>query len=239
MRARLVSRADLAGPEREAMCDLLAAHFLGVTRASFAEDLERKNWALLLEEGGRLVGFSTLLVYETSVESEAMTVVYSGDTIVAPAAWGRSSLAQSWIGAVRSLRARYRRGRMYWLLISSGFRTYRFLPVFWREFYPRGDAPTPPAVQARLHALATGLFGPRYLPERGIVRLDSPQRLRGALAEVPNGRRTDPHVAFFLERNPGWPEGDELVGLTELAEDNLTRAGRRMWASAEPALAAT
>ena len=38
----------------------------------------------------------------------------------------------------------------------------------------------------------------------------------------------DPHVAFFLKRNPGHGDGDELVCLTELSDDNLTRAGRRM-----------
>jgi hypothetical protein len=49
------------------------------------------------------------------------------------------------------------------------------------------------------------------------------------LDELPSGRLADPHIAFFLERNPGWKEGDELVCLTEIAEENLTRAGRRMW----------
>jgi hypothetical protein len=39
----------------------------------------------------------------------------------------------------------------------------------------------------------------------------------------------DPHVAFFLNRNPGWRRGDELVCLTEIAFENLTPAGRRMW----------
>jgi hypothetical protein len=36
-------------------------------------------------------------------------------------------------------------------------------------------------------------------------------------------------VGFFLARNPGWREGDELVCLTEIAEGNLTPAGRRLW----------
>jgi benzoyl-CoA reductase/2-hydroxyglutaryl-CoA dehydratase subunit BcrC/BadD/HgdB len=48
------------------------------------------------------------------------------------------------------------------------------------------------------------------------------------LAEVPDGRRDDPHVAYFLQQNPGWREGDELVCLTEIDDENLTVAGRRM-----------
>ena len=37
-----------------------------------------------------------------------------------------------------------------------------------------------------------------------------------------------PHIAFFLATNPGHVRGDELVCLTELCDENLTRAGRRM-----------
>ena len=75
-------------------------------------------------------------------------MVYSGDTIVAPEAWGTTALARGWITAVNQLRERYPRGKYFWLLLTSGFRTYRFLPVFWREFFPRYDATTPTEHQA-------------------------------------------------------------------------------------------
>ena len=55
------------------------------------------------------------------------------------------------------------------------------------------------------------------------------QVLREGLDEGPEGRLADPHIAFFLEKNPGWIRGDELVCLTEPIEENLTPAGRRMW----------
>jgi hypothetical protein len=60
------------------------------------------------------------------------------------------------------------------------------------------------------------------------VQLDRPQVLAGDLVDVPAGRAADPHVRFFLERNPGFVRGDELVCLTRIADDNLTRAGLRM-----------
>src|SRR5262249_22324445 len=118
---------------------------------------------------------------------------------------------------------------LYWLLLTSGFRTYRFLPVFWSEFYPRFDRETPAETSSRLTRLASERFGARYLPDLGIVRFESPQTLRPGLADVPARKHGDPHVAFFLARNPGWAKGDELVCLTEIAPKNLTAAGRRMW----------
>jgi hypothetical protein len=230
VRGRLVRREDLTEAEREAMYGLLAGSFAGVTRERFAADLAEKTWALLLEDGAGLQGFSTLLLYESSLPGEGVcTVVYSGDTIVDPAAWRSAALPRCWIGAVRRLREEHPRGRLWWLLLTSGFRTYRFLPVFWRDFWPRWNAPTPPEAQTRLDLLAREKLGGFYLQEQGIVRFPQPQRLRDTLDRVPEGRLADPHVAFFLAKNPGWREGDELACLTEIAEDNLTAAGRRMW----------
>jgi hypothetical protein len=157
---RLVRREALLPAEREAMLALLSAHFAGVTRDSFERDLAEKSWVVLLEEEGRLRGFTTLLLYPSQRPSgEPISVVYSGDTIVERGAWGSAALPKSWIAAVRALHAAAPAGPLYWLLLTSGFRTYRFLPVFWREFYPHPEAPTPPAARALLDALARERLG--------------------------------------------------------------------------------
>lgn len=224
----IVPRDELTRTQTDEMFQLLAHHFDGVTRAQFARDLAEKNWTVLIQRDTRLVGFSTLLVYESEFDGEPVSVVYSGDTIVAPEAWGTTALARGWITAVNQLRERYPRGKYYWLLLTSGFRTYRFLPVFWREFFPRHDVMTPAGIRQLRDQLATERFGEQYDPRSGIVRLHHPQRLQGELRMIPAERIADPHVAFFLTRNPGHAQGDELVCVTELCPENLTAAGRRM-----------
>src|SRR5688572_28149075 len=151
---RLVARSELGPQQRRAMHALLDAHFEGSDYDRFCRDLEEKNWVILLEQGNELVGFSSLLVYETAHAGEPLSVVYSGDTIVRRDAWGSSALARTWIASVNQLRQLYPRGRYYWLLITSGFRTYHFLPLFWREFYPRHDAATPADVKDLIDHLA-------------------------------------------------------------------------------------
>lgn len=225
----ILLRVEELGPERRAaMRALLQRHFDGVSDEVFDADLSEKNWALLFEEEGVLVGFSTILLYPFTHRGETLTVVYSGDTIVDPTAWGSSALPRSWIDAVQRLHAAHGTGRLVWLLITSGFRTYRFLPVFWRDFHPRHDAEPPPEVVALRDALARDRFGSGYDPATGVVRLPHQQPLRGHLAGVPEERLRDAHVAFFHRMNPGHARGDELVCLTELSEENLTRAGWRM-----------
>ncbi len=224
----LFPREALADTQRDEMFALLSRHFDGVMRDQFERDLTEKNWVVEIRRDGRLLGFSTLLVCEERHAGRALTVIYSGDTIVAPEAWGSPVLARTWIAAVNHLRAAFPARPCYWLLLTSGFRTYRFLPVFWREFYPRHDALTPPREQQLLDYLAAVRYREGYDAAAGIVRFSHPQKLCGPLATLPTGRTDDAHVALFLARNPGHTSGDELVCITEISAANLTPAGRRM-----------
>ncbi len=223
-----LERADLTMTVRDELLALLSLHFDGVSAEQFEHDLQEKNWVILLRRSDRLVGFTTLLATTSQSAGSSITVIYSGDTIVAPEAWDSTALARTWIHTVNRIRAPWPGRRCYWLLLSSGFRTYRFLPVFWREFYPRFDAPMPRATETLLAQLARERYGDQFDARTGLVRLHHPQRLKGRLRDVPPERTANPHIAFFLERNPFHFAGDELVCLTEIAEYNLTRAGQRM-----------
>lgn len=225
----LIPREALDEARCGEMFALLSRHFEGVTQTQFQRDLTEKNWVIEVRRDGQLVGFSTLLVAGAEFEGAALTAIYSGDTIVAPEAWNSPVLARTWIAAVNHLRATFPERRCFWLLLTSGFRTYRFLPVFWRTFFPRRDGAAPHLQRLRDH-LAAVQYGPSFDPAAGIVRFAKPQRLRGKLSATPAGRAADADVAFFLARNPRHAEGDELACLTEIDEANLTAAGRRMLA---------
>lgn len=221
-------RTEVGVQDRAAMFSLLEAHFEGVCAAQFQRDLDEKDWILRILRDDALVGFSTLRAFATTHRGSAINVIYSGDTIMAPEAWGSPALARGWIALVHAIRAARPEEPWYWLLLSSGFRTYRFLPVFWREYWPRHDAQPDAEVHDLMAALARRQFGRAYDERLGVVRFERPHQLRPHLASVPEGRDTDPHIRFFLERNPGHVHGDELVCLADLADGNLTAAGRRM-----------
>lgn len=216
------------------MFALLDVHFDGVDWPTFQTDLDEKNWVIVLEdEDGVLRGFSTLLVYCTQAPGKSATVVYSGDTIVERAWWGSPALPRTWIHSVKQFIPMDGGSELYWLLLTSGFRTYRFLPVFFRSFYPRCDVQTSKAAAGLLDAIAFERFGSRYDVRAGVVRFTRPQVLAPDLLDVREGRVEDPHVRFFLARNPGYIRGDELVCLTRIHDDNLTPLGKRMARGAE------
>jgi len=212
------------------MFRIFSENFEDAALDNFQRDLKNKNWVILLRDGHtqELEGFSTLALYETEFNNQRMSVVYSGDTIIRREYWGTPELPRSWIHTVLEKSANMSQP-LYWLLISSGYKTYRFLTVFYKEFYPRFDKPTPPEMQALKEQLAFQRFGSDYYCEEGVVRFrDGATPLRDGLAEVTDERLHDPHIAFYISKNPGYVRGDELVCITQIHPDNFTPAGRRM-----------
>lgn len=226
----VLSPAQLTAGDRERMYMLLESHFSNTTRAFFEQDLEDKDTVLLLRDfGGQVQGFSTLKRIDLSRD---LIAFFSGDTIVHPAFWGESLLSRLWAHTVFSaadrIQAHNARAEVIWFLICSGYKTFRFLPVFFRTFYPNPEASTPPAMQSLLDTLAITRFGSEYDPETGVIRLAHATALRPGLADLTPQRLRDPLVRFFAERNPGHALGEELACLTPIRRDNLTRAGERM-----------
>jgi hypothetical protein len=225
-----VARADLTGADVQSMFRVFSENFAGAALELFERDLGNKDWVILLRDGQthEIEGFSTLALYESIFNGQPISVAYSGDTIIRPAYWGTPELPRAWIKTVLEKSAGMPQP-VYWLLISSGYKTYRFLTVFYKDFYPRYDRPTPPATQALMDDLALQRFGADYRCEEGVVRFTSGATpLREGVATVEAERLRDPHVAFFVKHNPGHVNGDELVCLTHIHPDNFTAAGKRM-----------
>jgi hypothetical protein len=216
--------------ERREMYALLRAYFDGTTRERFETDLREKEAVILLrDDTGRVQGFST---FTRMRAADGVVAFFSGDTIVDREFWGETALSRTWGAAVfaeaERLTAEQPATPVYWFLISSGYKTWRFLPLFFREFYPNMSVPTPVHARRLLDALGTQRYGDEYLPDRGVVRFKQPTPLRRGVAEITEERLRDPRIAFFARMNPGHEQGDELACLAELSRANLTRAGLRM-----------
>jgi hypothetical protein len=226
----IVKQSALSDATKKQMYALFSSQFDNISMQQFLHDLDEKDWVLLVhDDTGNLICFSSMLIINTRMDDQDITLIYSGDTVADSATWGNSALSYCWMGAIDWLRRHYDMDRVFWFLLVSGYRTYRFLPVYSQFFYPRHDEPTPDNIQALMHAIATERFNDKYDPETGIVRLDAPAILKDEYRGIPKNRMSDPHIAFFAERNPGHVQGDELLCFAELSESKLTRLGKRMW----------
>ncbi len=226
----IVSASTLQEDLMREMFALFSRYYNGVYWRNFQKDLLSKDWIILFRESRskNVQGFTSLGFFEHRYLGDRVTVVYSGDTIVHQPYWNSRILAKSWIGAVMDLALTMPRP-LYWLLISSGFRTYRYLPVFFSDYFPCYSRPTPPATQLLMDDIAGHLFGDQYDRTSGIVRFKTGcTPLKKHYRSFSQIREQDPHIRFFERKNPGHVDGDELVCLTEIRLDNLTSAGRRM-----------
>ncbi len=141
---------------------------------------------------------------------------------------GEQTLPLSWCRVAGEIKRQAPDIPLYWFLIVKGHRTYRYLSLFARRFYPTWRHPTPGPIQALMDHLATARFGQAYCPEAGLIRFQTSRgHLKGAWAGVEAYQQDKPDVRFFLERNPRHHLGEELVCLTELDEANLRRHARR------------
>lgn len=237
LRAKVVARAALCSDDVDRMFSLYDASYRDTARARFIDDLADKTHCIVLRDGdGMIQGFSTLKLYETRWRDTPIRVMFSGDTIIDPAHWGTQQLAFAWIRHAGEVRRATPAVPLYWFLICKGHRTYRYLAAFARHYLPRADVhaderdPIDAATQQLLDHLATERYGHAYDPVAGVLSFDVPQgRLAPELASVPDAHRLIGSVAYFLQRNPGYARGDELVCLCELSGANLRPLARRLF----------
>ena len=213
---------------RTGMFSLFERYYEAVTTAQFEQDLRGKSIAILLTDGeGNLQGFSTIEVISLDSSSGPGIALFSGDTIISHQHWGEQELSYAWCFFAGQIKKQAPSLPLYWFLIVKGHRTYRYLPAFTRRFYPRHNQVTPVELQRIIDRLASSKFGHAYDPQTGVVHFSrSRGHLRTEWIELNEDIVRKPDVAFFLEKNPGYVSGDELVCLTELSESNMRFVSR-------------
>lgn len=228
---KLLRVADIEHQQRDEMFALMDRHYAGMERNVFEADLNEKQWVIQIldAEAHAIRGFSTQMLLDLEIAGRPVRALFSGDTIVDHKSLAQNTLPQAWGRFALSLINENPSTEIYWFLISKGYKTYRFLPLFFHEFYPRFDVPTPDWAVEIIHALGCHKYPVEYDCDAGIIRANcSAYSLRSGVADITPGRLRDPHVRFFAERNPGHARGDELCCIAPLTKENFTIAAYRV-----------
>lgn len=221
LEAVIIPVHELTETQVREMLHLMQTYYLNVARDQFIRDMKEKDVVIVLHENGVIQGFSTWVRFCHDLEGKQVNVIFSGDTIIERKHWHSLVLPLAWGRLMLSVLTECSQ-ELYWLLISKGYKTYRFLPVFFREFYPSCLKETPPFEKALLCSLAQRRFGQRFDPESGVLRASKEaQCLRPSIADITEARRRDKHIAFFEKANADHVKGDELVCIARCHEDNL------------------
>lgn len=227
----IVAVGDLDAVDRDGMFALMDRMYANMNRDSFERDLDAKEWILRLDDpaANRLVGFSTQKIIEVHIDGRPIKALFSGDTVVDRQHWGDTALASTWGNFALQLIDSHRDESLYWFLISKGFRTYRYLPLFFREYAPRCDAADSDEALRIIDALGRFIAPEQYDSRSRILRADTTKEyVRSRFGDVRTRSRHDRHVEYFVRCNPGYARGDELCCLAPLTHDNFTPLAWRM-----------
>ncbi len=234
----IVARPRVPEGDLQRMLALHRRSFAKVSETGFRTDLAEKHWVIQLrDDSGAIVGFSTQMLITLGDGDAPRRFLFSGDTVVAREHRRQPGLAGAFGHLMLHLVERYGEQGLYWFLISKGFRTYRFLPVYFRSYWPGPDrTPGEDAELAPLLALvAHHKFGEAWDPRAGVVRAGGcKEHLRDDAAAMHARRERDPHVRFFLDANPGWSKGDELACIAPITRNNLNEGAWRVIRRTEP-----
>lgn len=209
--------------ETAAMYALMAEFYDNTDRDVFYRDFYDKDYCLALySEEGVLVGFTTQKLVELEVEGKKISGIFSGDTIIHRDYWGDTGLFRTWARFWFKFAEQYE--EFYWFLICKGYKTYRILPLFWTEFYPRAGTETPTYEQSIIDAYASGLYPDEYNPKSGVIEYRSVKdKLKAGVADIGRRELKNRDIAYFCERNPGYVDGNDLACLARIDRSRLKK----------------
>ena len=215
--------------DKETFYQLLCQGFLGVTWNDFLRDFQEKDAVMILRKEcseGEIIGWSTLMVLTLALPDTEVKGIFSGDTVVLPEYRSGTGLGIELGRYFMYVRKQFPQHTVYYVLISKGWRTYKILPFFFKEFSPRYDKPVLACDKAVMDAFGKLKYPHHYNPATGVVTF-SPQRLRPeSIDAIPV--KLDVHTQFFLRSNPGYLDGHELVCVARVSPDNFTSALKRL-----------
>ena len=227
--AEVKTLGEVCESSRSAMYKVYSEHYDATGRIQFNKDLDSKTHIVLMrDQSGVVQGFSSLARYWRNYLGRKIQVVYSGDTVIHREYWGEQVLPERWIKLTGQFKREAPDAPLYWFLIVKGHRTYRYLSIFSKEYYPSYKQPTPIETQKLIDELAIERFTEFYKPATGLIQFpQSRGHLKASIRGVPDNALRRAEVQYFMKRNPGYVNGDELVCLTELSVENLSRRAQK------------
>jgi hypothetical protein len=220
---KIIRQISLSDTERYKLLNLHTQYYDNVVPDSFFEDLLNKDWIILITDLlGNPLGFTSIQLVWLEINQTNHFYLYSGDTIVKESIRNSPVLAGAFAHFMLALIRHYPENPIHWFLITKGYRTYRFLPVYFNEYYPVHDKPIPANYQGILDAIAIHKFGDEYNPATQLIHhREEKDHLKPIFAEIPEGKMKDADIRFFHEKNPFFYKGDELACITDIKHSNF------------------
>lgn len=205
------------------MYRLMSEFYDNTDEQVFLRDFYDKDYCLALyHDTEGLVGFTTQKLMELDIDGRKIHGIFSGDTIIHKSHWGDIELFKVWADFWFTYAEKY--DEFYWFLICKGYKTYRILPLFWTEFYPRQGHETHEYMQKIIDAYAQKLYPDEYDKSSGVIKYShTKDKLKAGVADVGEHEMKNKDISFFCEKNPGYIDGNDLACIAKIDRNILKK----------------
>lgn len=192
-------------------------------RCTWEEFLEKKATIDLYAtyvDNGQLVGFTGLCYKKIEVDGKSYMAMYVGQTVV-PAEYRGKSLIQKTI--IKLLFKHYRTHPFTPLLVWNNAVTYRpylIMAKGLKDYYPHAEKEYPTHYKNIQDKLGEIYYRKHYEPETGLVKKDVNVMESHEVTYTAN-ELADPHIRYYLGRNPGSSQGHGLISFCVGSMGNL------------------
>jgi hypothetical protein len=229
LHGQLMEASKLTDNNIRAMFELMDTFYDQMFYSNFIRDLSEKDYCiLLLDEAGCIKGFSTQKLITVPLNGKEVHGVFSGDTIIHKEYWGSMELYKVFAQSFIQSGSQY--PEFYWFLISKGYKTYKMLPLFFKSFYPNCQESTPTYEKQIMDVFGHLKYPGEYNEMTGVVEYRGQKdKLKEHVADITEKQLRDKNIRYFINANPGYSIGHDLVCLTRLNADNLRPTARRLF----------
>jgi hypothetical protein len=215
--------------QKKRMFQLMCENYNEVSESNFYEDLKNKQWVGIIKDEKKCIqGFTTFAINPNGTGGDSYNIIFSGDTVISPTYWGSQVMMQGWCQSVGRFISGDPMKPWYWYLLSKGHRTYMYLPLFFENYFP-SMTPTPLEADLKIIAsqVSSKLYNGYWQQKEGIIRFDkSNGELKPELIEATYQKKGSSIVKFFLEKNPSFHNGEELVCIALIHPSVMLRSAK-------------
>lgn len=223
LKGKIQPISDFTKNDITVMYRLMSEFYDDTDEQVFLRDFYDKDYCLALyHDTEGLVGFTTQKLMELEIDGRKIHGIFSGDTIIHKSHWGDIELFKVWADFWFTYAEKY--DEFYWFLICKGYKTYRILPLFWTEFYPRHGQETPEHMQKIIDAYAQKLYPDEYDKSSGVIKYSHiKDKLKAGVADVGEHEMKNKDISFFCEKNPGYIAGNDLACIAKIDRNILKK----------------
>ncbi len=228
IKGKLVKIDELSNDNILDMFNLMDTFYENMNFSIFKKDLTNKDFCIiLLDEKSYIQGFSTQKIMHIPVNGMKIHGVFSGDTIIHKDYWGSLELYKVFSQYFFEYGTKF--SEFYWFLISKGYKTYKILTTFFKEFYPNYKEDTPRDILEIINGFGKYAYLDEFNEKTGIIEYKTNKdKLKEGVADITKKQEKDKNIAFFKSKNPGYVNGNDLVCVTSLRKDNLHSLAQRL-----------